>query len=312
VYTQSAASSSARALNCGAIGNVELSDQGVWAVSVAANQILTGDLSARTLMNVIPFRAGKLALAKNGSTLFAEGDGRASQYLPDRSVRLYSLPASHLLSAVSATTDGMPALANFESSHDNSHLAQLWRTSFVNPPIYEWRVFSGSGATALATFNVGTTLSQVDFTATGQRFSLSYDTVSWSSSKLPRTEIYEGATLVGAAEGQAITWLDEDRLLLATYTATNNGTGPLFNKDVIVDKHGAVVGQTGILPPMTNEARPLAGGTRVYSEGSVRDVASGAVLWDLPFSRSSAPTSDANDMHVIAVQDEIVRFYAHP
>jgi hypothetical protein len=115
------------------------------------------------------------------------------------------------------------------------------------------------------------------------------------------TVIYDGDTLVGAASGRAMGWIDDDRLLVEEYGWDNEYVVPVATR--ICDPSGAVLTTLattipfGASPPgnwSTDKPRRFTAvsSSQIYVPGTNRiySLADGQVVW----SSSVVPGSDSN------------------
>ena len=90
IYEQTSSREPPRVLNCGAALAVAVANNGAFAVTAGAGQILLGDLRTRTVNHVLRSRADELGFSYDGAFLVARSsDGTQSR--GDKSLRVYEV-----------------------------------------------------------------------------------------------------------------------------------------------------------------------------------------------------------------------------
>lgn len=204
VLQQVAGVAEARALSCGRVASVSLSDEGSWAIATDA-QILAGEVAQRRVSRVIPIRASKVQFSDDGRLL-------AARWVEPNQVvvRLFDGATGEATREfASPTTAGGPYVADFALSPDGSRLALRRCTG------------AGGGSTScqenvVLIANAGTPELTTPATTAPAYVALSRQ--GETAASVPDgygTNIYNGAALVGAAAGVPLVWLDDHKLVLA-------------------------------------------------------------------------------------------------
>jgi WD40 repeat protein len=190
------------------------------AVALGFGDILYFDASTRALLGRIPFQSAQLAISADGTTLAARA-ADANAYLSDRSIKVFDL-------ATGAT--------KFTWPYDNSGMAVPIDIALSSSGTVLGRLLS-TGLVETARVSDGVILqSHTEAYPLQAKVALSPDgsTIAVGSGFVA-SQIYRNGTLVGAAEGYPVGWLDAGRLL--EYRPIGHHTYP-----VVVDAVGVLIG----------------------------------------------------------------------
>jgi len=268
------------------------------AVATAAGEILIFNASSLALEGSIPWSSSQLSLSADGSLLGAAADYSGGQYSPDRTVRIYSLPARTVL--------------------------KEWPSNYTNTSSAPWNYDFSLGSSGTV---IGQTLA-VFGTSVTQRTMLLDGTVTWSrttnypaafqmpvrlnmSGNLsaapdgPRgagtgTNIYEGSTLVGAAAGWPVGWIDDTHVLVNSYGSPPNTD---YSGARIIDSTGVITASPALVEL---QAIQSLGGNRIYSpeRNQILDLTTGDTVWS-----SATPTGQVGAVagsNVIFASDDSI------
>jgi hypothetical protein len=282
-------SSGFRPLSCGNT-SIHSSAVGDWFLTTGAGQTLVVDADQRRLERVLPFSVWHAQVSEGGTV--AAGYTRAS----NRRIHVYSAEDGSLLRDFAVgpfdlSRDG----SHIALSRDGSHIAYATCESASSCQVTVARIDSGASYTFAppATLTVGA----LRLSPAGARIAVGRGT------ELPRISnagfgVFQDGTLVGAGTGYPGAWIDEERLLVATYV-TNRVVW--FDANVIVDYQGLPLVRTPV-PQLASDAMyVIEGGLRVHARNSpnVFDIGTGASLWPGQPLPSPAHGGAADARHVL-------------
>ena len=260
------------------------------AIATASGKILVYNPNAQTLLTTISFTSSKIALSSDGTVLAAKASDADSQYEPDRTLNIYSLPGGTVVHSFPYTLNeqspATPFLFDFVMSGGGGEVGQLLGTyngtyfdytRQVTPPSGSPLVWSDHPPSGLYPGSAAMFLSP-DGTLIATSIA---STAGYSSSS--STTIYKNGTLVGTVNGFVVGWIDNNRLLVNTFDAGGGYTGSL-----IYDATGALVATLTALPQLA----PVGNGVdqsgfvtvdsnSIYSPltYSIYSLTTGAVTW---------------------------------
>jgi hypothetical protein len=136
------------------------------------------------------------------------------------------------------------------------------------------RVTVPGGASTAAWFEINASGQPIRLAPNGAAHAVSSEGLTPNSS----TRIFVNGVLSTAANGWAVGWLDDNRLLVNRFRFSSTPPAAVFDGSVILDSAGQTVA-TPALPQM-DRMQPLPS-NRLYSPryNQIFDVANGAVLW---------------------------------
>jgi hypothetical protein len=264
------------------------------AVATAAGEIVYFNATTQALEGTIGWPSSQLSLSADGSRLGASASTEGDQFLPDRTLRIYSLPSDTILQEWPYSfTGGQPWSSDFSLSASGNLVGQtLVLFNGFNWPGTQ-RVVRLDGT---VTWSQSVTLNdphmRVHLSSDGSRIAVA-DRACASDTG---TNIFEGSTLVGAAAGCPVGWIDDARLLVNRYVPP----GANYSGAQIVDATGLILATPALVE--VREIQAL-GGNEIYSpeRNQIFDVATGNPVW-------SSPTPTGDSIHAGAVAGNNVYF----
>jgi hypothetical protein len=281
------ATTSPRSFGCGAIFNMGSALDGTTALATAGSGILLLNLGATppTVRGRIAFDSGHVELTDDASQLVAMATDAYYQYVPDRSLNVYDLATSTLVHSMSYELDTsfvLPDLFEFALARGGTRVSRVTKDGgdsyhrLVTDLMETETDYSDSptGSTSLPVNPVvlspnGVYAAIPDKVTSGVFGELSSTT----------TNIYRTGVLNGAIPGRAVTWLDDSRLLVQTFTETPSGFPKVFGSTVC-DPTGAPTASV-TLPPLQPNRVYRASPNELFAPdlGAIYDVATGAMTW---------------------------------
>jgi len=269
-----------------------------FAIATASGRILYFDATTNALVSTLNFPSSSLALSSDGSVLAAAGSTHDAQYAPDRSIKLYSMPAGTLVSSFPFTLTSSPTLQSMVLSGSGTVLGEI--------------LTSNSTCDSLAITAIGGSTLWCDDTGQVQGVSLSPDGTLVAASTAVATPnavttIYKNGSLVTSVPGSSLGWLDNNRVLAGLFTTTS-AQPPVYASSVIYDSSGNKL-STPPIPSLDNFVPDLpvqaVTADSVYSPSlnSIYSLTSGAALW-----QSASPSSGISFSARGAVTDPEVVF----
>jgi hypothetical protein len=245
------------------------------AIATASGQILFFDPAVVTPEGTIKFSSSKIAMSSDGTVLAAAADNLDSQYEPDRTLKVFSLPAATLINSwpYSYNPAGPTLFVDFSLAASATTIGQV----FQNLP--------GPGYVRQVTAVTGGPLIWSDTVSFQEPIRLSPDgTLIAASNAVPNpnytTNIYKNGALITAVPGWAVGWLDNDRLLVNTFIQANPGPGyggaAIFNTSSGTNLGTLALPQLGDIQPVTSDS--------IYSEfyNTIYSTTTGAATWTSP------------------------------
>ena len=242
------------------------------AVATASGSIFYFDANTRQLQGEIAFTSGKIQLSADGNVLAASAEDGYSQYLPDRTLKAFSLPSGTLLGE---WTHSFPTdvLWNFSLSRSGTHIGQATTAAGDSSVTNSVTLLDG---TPIWTYVApplpfgSTDHIPIHISPDGTRIALADHPVGPEAV----SNIYLNGILSSAASGYPQGWADNNRLLLNRYNSVGLYTGA-----DLIQANGQLI--TGLLPlPESFKMQPLPG-NRIYvpETNEVYDLATGNITW---------------------------------
>jgi hypothetical protein len=263
------------------------------SVATASGEILFFNSSNDTVAGTITFPAYQLAASSNGAILAAYADGGPST---NSTLNVYSLPSGALINSFSYTAPSVAS--NVGLSGSGTVLAETFKSPSTECLL---QVLAVAGGSPIVCEN-STSDVNVQLSPSGALAATSpgpYVDVS--------TNIYNNSTLVTAVPGYAVGWLDNNNLLLNTFTEP--GENLQGNGMTIVNASGTQVGMSPVLSADTLEIVP--GSTSVYDldRNAILSLSTGSTLWAYGSETSfglTGPNAGLTASQVILVSDSLV------
>ncbi len=273
------------------------------SIATASGKILVYNPSAQSLVSTINFTSSKLALSSDGTVLAAKASDLDSQYEPDRTLNVYSLPGGALTNSFPYTfqdSPPVPFLFDFVMSGSGNALGQLIGTynglyfnytREVTPLSGSPIIWSDTPAPTAPPQNAAMFLSP-----DGTLIAASTPIVTGGGySSSVTTSIYKNGTLVATVNGFVVGWIDNSRLMVNTFDSSGNYTGAL-----IYDATGTLLTTLNSLPQLASSVTSYlpnnfltVDSNSIYAPStySIYSLTTGAVLWSeaLPVPATAYP-----------------------
>lgn len=266
-------------------------------IALANGEILHFAANTQALEGRIDFAIGDIQLSADGTVLAASATPFQSQYVPDRTLRVYSLPSRNLITQFPFTFGVYPQLGDFALSRDGQVVAQY---------------LSGAGSERwLRAYRLDHTPLLDEMTPRFMVLTESPELVvsdSGSGVSYPETSvgagnasgIYVNGARTSAAIGWPAAWLDDSRILMNRYRGMPGEYA--FDGADIVNSSGQLLAQ----PPVLEMRRPQIIGTNTaYSpeHNIIVNVTTGDTLWS-----SASPISNLRSQNRGAVAGDFVYY----
>lgn len=254
------------------------------AAATQLGKILYFDARTRQLEGEIDFPAAQIELANNGTLLVAASTSSV--------IKVFSLPGA---TELSSETTVPPNLQAIELSGDGRLLGRVLVQS-TSPRSFGVSVAPTTGGADVLNLS-GRYPDGVHLSPDGTLIAVPTAEPADSAAN-----IYRDGTLVGAAAGWPVGWVDNARLLVNTYGRTHT-TLPFYSSAFLADAQGNVLQTLPTLPELSH-VQPMAG-DRIYSSERYRiySLTTGQVMWS-----PNAPVSDRNGPRTSAVAADHVIF----
>jgi len=261
------------------------------AIATASGKILVYNPSAQAVVTTINFTSSKLAMSSDGTVLAAKASDLDSQYEPDRTLNIYSLPGGAVTNSFPYTfqdSPPVPFLFDFVMSQSGNALAQLLGTYNGLYFNYTREVTPLSGSPIIWTDNppAGPPPDNAAIFLSPHGTLIAESTPVISSGGYPSpvtTSIYKNGTLVATVNGFVVGWIDNDRVLVNTFSSAGSYTGA-----VIYDATGTLLATLNALPQMAPNVNPnepsgflTVDSNSIYSPYtySIYSLTTGAATW---------------------------------
>ena len=263
---------------------------GVAEVAVASGTILSFDPPVTTIQSSISFSSSNLALSTDGSVLAAAANTTDAQYEQDRTIKIFSVPANTLTYSWPYQFQTQPGPLgpipfSFTLSGSGTILGQLLGT-FPSSAVgwnYTRQVTAATGGPTIWSDTPADPYEPVLLSPDGTLIAVSYSPPSSTSV----TSIFKNGTLVISLPGQASGWIDNNHLLVNSYTTYTSGpvTVTQYAGATIYDATGAQLA-TPALPELIS-FEPVDSGS-VYSPAlnAIYSVSTGQALWKATYQLS--------------------------
>jgi hypothetical protein len=215
-------SSTPRYFGLGQVWSIAGADNRV-GIAVASGKILLMDPNGLTLEGTIDFPTSKLELSADGSVLAAMANANDDQSEPDRTLKVFSIPTGSLINSWPYTQGQDPFLIDFSLSRSGTIIGQVLRTS-VTPSLIR-QVAALTGGPTIWSDSLPSQIWDL-----GLAIHLSPDGTLIAVSGGPPdpnsgTRVIKNGTLITAVPGEAVGWIDDNRLLADNYVPTLGYSG---------------------------------------------------------------------------------------
>lgn len=275
------------------------------AIATAIGKILDYDPASATILTTINFTSSKLALSTDGTVLAAKASDIDSQYEPDRTLNIYSLPAGTVTSTfpyqLNDQSPATPFLFDFSLSNSGTALGQYLGTYNGLYFDYTRQVTPISGSPIVWSDNPpsgvydGTT--PILLSPDGTLIAVSTGDYSSTST----TSIYKNGVLAATVNGFAVGWIDNNRVLVDTFGPLGTHVYPPYLGAVIYDATGTQLTTLTALPqlPPAGQSLPLSttaffpvDSNSIYSPYTytIYSLTTGAATWTEPLPHPGTTT----------------------
>ena len=291
-------SSDRRALSLGQVWSIAGASDGTAVIATASGRapVLALGPATTTVSHELSLRSSHAELSQDATLLVATDYLEGAQYHDDRSLRVVRVADGTILHTWPYRWSDYPDLFfDFAFARQGlvlCHMKGLWQglwtgqriyttVTGTTSPSYGPAFYGGSGPEVLVD-----QLPRLSPSGAHAAFRTSASLLSST------TQIYTNGILAGAVPGNPLLWLDDDRLLVATYRQESGKFGHRAVQDkVFVYDPSGTQGVEVTLPPLTEPILLPAsvvsvsltpvGGSRIYSRkhNAVLDYATGATVW---------------------------------
>ena len=249
------------------------------AVATASGAILYFNAATNAQEGAINFSSSQIELSSDGSVLAAAANQNDAQYRDDRSINIYSLPSGSLIYswpysyATFAQGGAMPLAITLSDSGNTlgtvlGTFSQFWTctrqvAAATGGPVIWSDTFTDTDPCDAAPIRISPDGTQV--------------AVSSLKSANTGTHIYSNGTLVAAAPGWVVSWLDDTRILVNNYT-TQCCTTLVYDGSVIDNSSGTELGVSP-LPELQSLQVVSAGSVYDPTSNSIYSTTTGMAAW---------------------------------
>lgn len=249
------------------------------AIATASGSILLFDAETRQRQGSIDFASSKIRLSADGTLLVAMAGNLDPQHHTDRSLKFFSLPSGNVLRTETSTYPTQPYLVDFELSESGQTFSRVIEAGapFITYTREAATVSNGNTFYSdVATFELPDYPVPVRPSPTGSMFAVNNSTSGtvWN----PAANVYQNdGTLLGAAAGWSVGWIDANRLLLHRYDTTP--VTPRYLSSVIANSSGQVLHTVTLID--TKRFQTVSSDS-IYaaSENKILSLTDGEVLWE--------------------------------
>jgi hypothetical protein len=284
----------------------------VAAVATASGQIVVVNPQTSAVQTVINFLSANVQMSSDGTVLAAMAPPYGTQYRPDESLTVFSLPSGSVINTWPYSYTSAEQPLGFTLAPTGTYVAQLTGTFYpaaVGPlgSPFARQVTAVTGGPVLWSDSQTVALPSVLFSPDGTLMAVADGLQSPGTA----TNIYQNFTLTTAVAGWPVGWIDNSRLLTSTYVASIEYPNGVYSSATIYSSAGATlatpalpellsletVSTDSIYSPYRNSIFSLATGELSFGNGDV--VISPNVAGTLAGSYVVYPSGAM----VIAVQD---------
>jgi len=223
----------------------------VAAVATGSGQIVVVNPQTSAVQTIINFPSAKIQMSSDGTVLAAMAPMYGSQFRPDESITVFSLPSGSVLNTFPYSYTSAQQPLDFTLAPTGTLLAQVTGTLFpdqVGPlgPPYARQVTAVTGGPVLwSDSQIAATFSSVLFSPDATLMAVAEGLQAPGTG----TNIYQNFTLTTAVSGWPVGWIDNSRLLTNTYV--DSEASVVYSGATIYSASGAVLA-TPALPELQN------------------------------------------------------------
>jgi hypothetical protein len=256
----------------------------VAAVATASGQIVVVNPQTGAEQTIINFLSENIQMSSDGTVLAAMAPTYGSQYRPDESIIVFSLPSGSVINTFSYSYTSAQQPLGFTLAPTGTLLAQLTGTLFpavVGPlgPPFVRQVTAVSGGPVLWSDSQSNAYASVLFSPDGTLMAVAGGLQAPGTA----TNIYQNFTLTTAVSGWPVGWIDNSRLLTNTYLATIGSPSGAYSSATIYSSSGTIlatpplpelysletVSTDSIYSPFRNSIYSLTTGDLSFGNGNV-------------------------------------------
>ncbi|MGA9427830.1 MAG: Ig domain-containing protein, partial [Terracidiphilus sp.] len=284
-----ASSATPRYFDYGAVFSIAGSSNNI-AIATAIGEILLFDPTGATQQGAIDFLSGQLELSSDGSVLAAGAYAGFSQYLPDRTLNIYSLPSQAITQTFPYTFNlsGTPVLGDFSLSASGQTLGQVLESDDGSWPLSYSREVTPTSGSPITWSDTGIDGSLV-LSPDGTNLAAANEYTPTPTATPSTANLWTNGALVTAIVAQPEGWIDNSHLLAANYTATNINSSIFvaYAGSTIYDPAGDVVATVPgtSFPAMPNPDFTSNGLVYDWVSNAVYSLATGAPVWNGPANK---------------------------
>jgi hypothetical protein len=258
------------------------------AVSTASGTNFYFDPSVTTQEGTISFSSRKLALSSDGTVLAASSaNGDIYNFDIDRTLNIYSLPSGALTNSFPYTANTSPWLFDFSLSASGTLLGQVLATETSLGTSYTRQVTATTGGATIWSDQGQDRNNPILLSPDGTLIAVSNGTPSFLSA----TIIYKNGTLLTAVPGFAIGWIDNNRILVNSYTSPANSSPPYtYSGCAIYDTTGAKIA-TPALPELHTIQTVTSDSVYSPELNSIFSLTTGQATWISPYNNKVGAVS---------------------
>jgi hypothetical protein len=276
------------------------------SVATAAGYILNFDAATQALENEIAFSSSKLQLSTNGSVLAAFGNNFYSQYMTDRTLKVFSLPARSLIAEFPGSLVGgaTPTPYDFDMSADGSSLVRSINQGTL-PVSYAHYLVRLDTTPATSDLLVNVLESLVRLSPSGALIAAPTQFQDSNFLQSSTINIYSNGMLTAAASGWAVDFLDDARFLTNIYGHFHDI--PRYDHAELINPAGQVVASPTL--PELEEIQTL-GNDLIYSpvQNVIYNAVTGASVWSTATpAQTVIPTGAVGGDHVFFASGSTIR-----
>ncbi|MGB8096134.1 MAG: hypothetical protein WCF17_03190, partial [Terracidiphilus sp.] len=306
-----ASSSTPRYFDYGAVFGIAGSSSNI-AIATASGQILLYDSTGATRQGAIDFLSGDLKLSSDGSVLAAGAYGGYDQYVPDRSLNIYSLPSQAITQTFPYTLNlsGTPFLWDFSLSASGQTLGQLLESDDGSSPLSYSREVTPTSGSPITWSDTGIDGSLV-LSPDGTNLAAANEYLSyyWFTANL-----WTNGALVSAIAAQPEGWIDNTHLLAANYVFDVAIDSFVYTGSTIYSPAGDVVATVpggSSFPAMLKPDFTSNGLVYDWVSNAVYSLTTGSPVWVGPATGNGSPTGfTASPLGALAGSN-VVYLYGH-
>jgi Putative Ig domain len=193
----------------------------VAAVATASGRIVVISPQTSAVQTTIDLLSANIQMSLDGTVLAAMGLSNGTQYQPDESIKVFSLPTGSVINAWPYSYNSAVQLLGYTLAPTGTLVAQLTGTYFpppgpTNVPPYLRQVTAVTGGAVLWSDSHNVAYPSVLFSPDGTLIAAAAGLQAPGTA----TNIYHNYALTTAVAGWPVGWIDNSRLLTNTYIAT--------------------------------------------------------------------------------------------